>query len=687
MYRNENKNKEVYCGKMDQLVYNNRYTLNKSTERISTYQSHHKHTKNSRSYNNYSQEYDNTKYPRKNITGPYTNKSNINKPNEDKYSPINLIQSFYSHNNKIIDNLVQNYNKYKIILVHDQNQNYKQQLLQYSYNDLFNNLSKIFILNEPTFIVMENFDIENKFCWLNFKLISNFMSNNINNKKLIKLIIISENTEILLKYIPDNLEKFIKIINNNNAVTIFDDKSVKYPFSSCERYKHAAEIVKNYVNKKCHGNYLVLVPNKEQVFIVKKYLSDVFSNIYIINNNNLPKYETQAETQIYIATEDISHQLLKNLKINTIIDTMTTYKKSDNVAWKSKISCLIYKNILEKNGTYVCMTSESFYLSLPDYNHESLNIRDIITILNVGSNYIDLLICDNVKILLKYMHDNGICDANNNLTEIGKFCNDLPLEIRNSLLLNHLNKQIESNISIYLCILCTIELYGTGIFVWPKKSENEDIITYSMRVDDIISELENKYGGYSDIDTIFNVWKDLINKCSTLSMLDVRKYCETNSLNFNVFKRIISLIRECIKINHIKNYQLKISFNKNEITIPSNKEFSTILYKALEISHNDLKATIFHNYKSGKSDILLGNKIYRIDNRSIHTMDTANDSNKIYYVLSFNNYAMTRGENINIVNLLHTISLENEYTFEDMFDDLKNLDGYNSDNYAELFPD
>nr|AEX62538.1 putative ATP-dependent helicase [Moumouvirus Monve] len=685
MYRSEKKNREIFYGKMDQMINNNRFIHNnKPIETVTNYQSYHKDKKIYKPHNNYSQKYDSRKHPQKNITGHY-----INKTHENTYLPINFIQSSHiQQDQKFINGLLQDYYNYKFILVNSYNKNHGQFISQYSHEDLFNNLSKIFVSNEPIFIIIQDFDIENKFCWLNYKLIINFMLDAlINNNKIIKLVIVSENTEILLKLLPDNISKFIKVIKNDNHITIFDDKSIEYSLNSRERYQHAAEIVQNYVNKKYYGNYLILVPGKEQAQLVEKYFSTTSLNIHIINNNNLPKYVKYSETQIYIATEDTSHQLLKNLKINIIVDTMTTCKNSENITWKSKNSCMCHKNILESGGLYICMTSETFYLSLPNYKHQPFNMMDIMKILNMGSTFIDILNCNNINNLLESMHNYGICDANNKLTNIGKFCNDFPLEIKNSLLLYHLNKQIESNISIYLCVICTIELYGTGIFIWPKKSDNEDIITYSMRVDDIIGELENKYGGYSDIDTIFNIWKDLIDECSTLSMLDVRKYCDTNGLNFGILKKIILLVRECIKINHRKNYGLKISFDKNEFIIPSNKEFSVIFYNALEQSHKDYKATICHNYKSGKSDILLGNKIYRIDNRSIHTMDTANNSNKIYYVLSFNNYAMARGDNINIVNLLHTIRFENEYTFEEMFDESEYINYDSSDNFTELFPD
>ncbi|AVL95001.1 putative ATP-dependent helicase [Moumouvirus australiensis] len=677
MYRSD-KTGEVFFGKMDQMVSNNHLVRNKSTEKVTNTQYPYKKYK---PQNYYSQEYKNPKYIKNNRF--------LNKPNENICLPINFIQSsYFQHDKKFIDNLLQTYNDFRFIFVNNQNIASKHFFSQYSHEDLFNNLSKILNHNKPTFIIIQDFDIENKFCWLNYKFITNFISETLkNNNTMIKLVVMTENIDVLTKLIPEHISKYIQIIKNNNSVIIFDDKSIEYPLNSHQRYQRATEIVKNYMNKKYRGNYLILVPNKEQAQIVNKYFSDSFYNIHIINSNYPLKSIKYTETQIYIATEDISYQILKNLKINIIIDTMLTHKNSDNITWKSKNSCMSYKNILESNGLYICMTSESFYSSLPEYKSLTFDMVDVMKILNMGFKYIDILSHKNINKLLKSMCDYGICDLNNNLTDIGKYCNEFPLEIKNSLLLYHLNNQAESDISIYLCILCTIQLYGTGIFVWPKKSDNEDIVTYSMKIDDIITDLENKYGGYSDIDTIFNVWKDLIGKCNTLNMLDIRKYCDANGLNFGVLKKIIILVRECVKINNIKNYGLKISFDKNQFVIPSNKEFSIIFYSALEKSHKDYQATIYHNYKSGKSDIVLNNKIYRVDNRSIHKMDTSNDSNKIYYVLSFNNYAMSRGDNINIINLLHTVCLENEYTFEEMFEDPQDLSNNSSDEFTELFPD
>lgn len=584
--------------------------------------------------------------------------------NEVKHD-INFLQyDTNKNNNRRISDIIQNleHNYPKIIISRsycDNNDNLKT----LSTNDLYLELIRYHKYPTHLAVIMLDFNIEDKYCLMCFAILANMITT---SKTKVKLVVITHNIDGINNLIGN---KWNDKINYTRAkylpITVFDDKSQKYDCNNNELYVRAAQIVNEYLKKRNKGNYVIIVPNTTMANVVKQHIH--YSNINIIDEDKKITF-VNSDTSISIILTEKSY-LLKYMHIDVIIDTLVTSNNGE-LSYQSKNNCMMIQCALKSNGIYIAMTNSDTYNKLPRYVPPKINSGDIINLINSTSNYNDILSwfdTNTVHEVIEKLQLLGICDSNNNLTAMGKFCQKFPLEINNSIFIYRLNEKLQANIAIYICVLCTIQLYGSGLFIWPKKSNNEDVLCHTMRIDDMISWIENKYAGYSDVDTIFNIWTDAFKTCNLLSLFEMRRYCDINSLNFHLFKRIIHLVRDCIQANVDNNFGLNLSFDIHDMIIPPKQDFSLTFFEILQQSHPDCEARIIHNFRVGKSHVYCGNQTFRIDNRCIHTMDTANDDQKTYYILSRNNYTANKGQDIHVVNVMHSIPSINENKSTDIF--------------------
>ena len=86
---------------------------------------------------------------------------------------------------------------------------------------------------------------------------------------------------------------------------------------------------------------------------------------------------------------------------------------------------------------------------------------------------------------------------------------------------------------------------GSGLFYWPKK-KNEDISNYSMRKDEFIQKIEDNFIGYSDIDTIFNIWTEICRSINPFYLTDLHIFCKCHMLNFKHFQNAVDLLKICL---------------------------------------------------------------------------------------------------------------------------------------------
>ena len=227
----------------------------------------------------------------------------------------------------------------------------------------------------------------------------------------------------------------------------------------------------------------------------------------------------------------------------------------------------------------------------------------------------------------------------------------------------------DPNVFIHLIVLCTINCYDTGIFVLPKRIPNEDNVMYNMRCDDVVQKIEDNFAGYSDTDTIFNIWIKILSTINPFYLTNLKKFCYEHKLNFRCFKNAIILMKQCMNIiNNSKNEfngefrysngftdrnsngftgAFAIYHNVGQFNKPNMKIVSKTFYKLLELTHWDCKINIDSNMMAYCGDV-----VYRIDHNSIHKMDLGNNFKKIYYAM-VRTKKNTKNGQIDMVNIIH----------------------------------
>ena len=286
-------------------------------------------------------------------------------------------------------------------------------------------------------------------------------------------------------------------------------------------------------------------------------------------------------------------------------------------------------------------------------------------------------------------------DRKYTVTNMGNFCEEFPLSERSASMLYHLHKMRYTNKSnkdkldnksnkdklddnkmsveslfLHLAVICTIDTYdthGAGIFYWPQKKTDEDIIIHSTKMDDAIKKFEDNFAGYSDIDTIFNVWIRICTTINPFYLTNMRQFCNTYSLNFHKLKLIIDLLKKCITIGNTQPINLNIYCNFQKFHVPDLHQLSRTFYSLLELTYQDFETTITkaHNGKfvaNCNNDLL---DKYQIDIKSIHKMELGNDLNKVYYTVCHTECQTNKGK-IKIINVLHALPNECE-SEEDSF--------------------
>lgn len=465
----------------------------------------------------------------------------------------------------------------------------------------------------------------------------------------------------------------------------FDNVSSHYGMDADQRYLRAAHLAYQYHQKKHPGVYLIFVPGKQEIEIVinslkKKFMdnADIYGAHGDLTIDELLKIhepEKDKKRKIVVAT-NIAEYSLTIENVSLVIDTLThreatsTLDESTQVDlyWISKASSKQRKGRTGRTcpGIYVIMQTEENYHNLPEIGIpeiERITISyEILLLLKFGlepkivlSNILsEWQIEMNIGLLNKLGFIETVLPSSIKVSDMGDFCSEFPLSIRKSAILYHLKQLDDPNIFLYLAVICTLNCYGSGIFVWPKKLDSDDNFTYSLKYNDTLQKLEDEFAGYSDVDTIFNIW---IKICSTINPFyipDLRSFCVSHNLNFRRFKETINLLKQCIIIGNRNNIALYVQHNVNTFSKPNVNDLNKMFYYLLKLTHDDYKTTIRFN-SSGDAVAICCGVEHRIDNKTVNKMNLGNNTNKIYYSLVRTQRKNKKGI-VRIVSVLHGIS-------------------------------
>lgn len=468
---------------------------------------------------------------------------------------------------------------------------------------------------------------------------------------------------------------------------IFDEESQQYSAESDERYFRAAKIAYEYHTNCYNGHYLIFVPGKVEIDTVIDHLINLFGFSYNSDINILAAH-SELPIEELMAIHDNSNKIKRKIIVATnvaecsitienvslVIDTLTHKIATSGIdesiqlklEWISKSSSMQRKGRTGRTccGTYIVLQSEEFYTSLlenivPELTRNSISYN-ILNLMNCGldpkiilapiineqyvQTYIKLL--DYLEFIEKITFN---FRSYYDVTSKGMFCSHFPLDIRKSAIVYHICESRDPDLFMYLCIICTVSCFGSGIFYFPKRKQDQSYLEHGFQNEEILNDIREKYEGYSDIDTIINVWVHMLQNINIFYLTDVKKYCQINHLNFKRIKDSILLLKKCITI--CKNMGIIINYHFESFYKPPIKILSFNFFHLLSMTHQEYITTMTQSY--GKTIILCCNLEHKIYNRHIHTMKLK--PNQIYYSL-VRSQNSSHNKSVRFINVIHGIS-------------------------------
>src|ERR1700733_12734648 len=274
-------------------------------------------------------------------------------------------------------------------------------------------------------------------------------------------------------------------------------------------YIRAATIAFNKIKFMKKKTILIIVPSHREVMIVfEKINQSNISNlkIYLIyDDESLKKSKNQNQSDKWITivtTSYVSSPIIYESSV--VIDTFTCLNSNSDLGSEqlSKISKSMSSRHMLKTGrytfgNYVALISETEYKSLQERLENDIPYLYLLKLKEINMNPINILegivetILINSKMnlleILGFMKDKNMWN----------YCFKFPIGIRYAVMIYNMYLSNEPYIFLHLAVICTLNLYRSGIFYFPK---NSMLYTSSIKF------VNNKFKGSTTIDTIFNIW-------------------------------------------------------------------------------------------------------------------------------------------------------------------------------------
>lgn len=514
----------------------------------------------------------------------------------------------------------------------------------------------------------------------------------------------------IIQMLPTKPSLLSYTFQQQSITTVFDTTSEKIASDCKIRLLRAIDIANQYHKNGYNGTYLIFLPSSEDVDMVANILKKKFDNninLKLLQANGLTNYSqfylsSKGKQAFHQHSDDNSKMNVRNstknllnnpenpthirkiilavpdaeyyplmdnvtLVIDTLIQKKINSHTNSDISWITVANSDQRKSKLDPkcSGTYVVMQSQNNYLKLVEKIEPEIKttlidhyiLRLIKYKLNPYLIFSPVISKSHISKCCNLLKKIGFFGDKLILTDMGNFCYEFPIDIRKAAIIYHLYKLGNTNIFLYMAVICTLNCYGSGFFVWPKKKPNEDALAHSMRCDDVVDQFEKKFGGYSDIDTLFRIWAQMFLTMNPFYITDLKFFCQKNQLNFKCFKDAIQLLKKCIIIVN-KYFYYNTNFIKSSLI--DYEELSNTFYSLLSQTHSDYETTIVH--KSNGNTVAICNGIeYKIDRKAIHLMNVGNSSKKIYYSL-VQTHKCTKKGTIRIINVLHAIIDESDTT-------------------------
>ena len=498
-----------------------------------------------------------------------------------------------------------------------------------------------------------------------------------------KLVLVTASvTKDLLSLLP-----IPPLIISCNAKTPFGVETI-LDGETEQPYTRAAEIAHQYHKTGYDGTYIIFVPSRVEIEIVTRKLQMLFGpgtnyldivevhnglSISELNKTRRPPFYSRRK--IVLCT-NVAEYFVTMDNVSLVVDT-ATYREAcltTDETSSANPSCITKmisiqcqrRTGITREGKYILTTSkEKFDNFAPDLEPQMQRLCIMTDILTLLKYNLDPSILKQVSELSISMSMNKLRALNlimySNqkylVTEMGHFCSKFPLDLRKSAMLYHLKKSSEPNVFLYLAVICTLNCYSGGMISLPKKNPGETHLTYSMRKKLVLRTFHKKFAGYSDVDTIFNIWIEICTHINPFYITDLKNFCHRFRLNFPKFKEIASVLKQCVFIGNDPKIGLNASYAGTKFDPRLMPDFSQKFYQLLELTHCDFKTSVFHNFNGGLTGICQG-AVHKVDGYTICKMNMGSNLNQIYYSIVRTQRITKMGFPIKIINIMHTVPQE-----------------------------
>lgn len=446
-------------------------------------------------------------------------------------------------------------------------------------------------------------------------------------------------------FIENMPKESIYIIPDESYPVAIQYINKQYDTADAQRYMDIINLIISLHNSSTKGHFLIFVPGSADVELIVSHIEKI-SNILA-----LPAYRELTSDQINLIYNPVIDPIRKVVVATNIVETAITIPDVgvviDSMLEKRAETSrtgglrLVTTNISRASakqrcgrtgrtmaGTCYRMMIERDYDRLEESRPPELTQVPIhnyvMELLNTGLNpknimpNVDQFKLSETIVLLRQLN---LVDINNKVIEGGNFVAELPLGVRNGVILwDWLNQGYPPFVGIVIVSL--IDSWDPPYFYLPRKGKDESQHVFNLRLQEHIDKYFHPYMGKSDIETMINMWHDLMNNIGgynikDIDMGDVKFWTAQHSINFKKIRELLNIIRQIInRIN--TNYKDKYTIQIGPFTTDGAMK----VFKPLAIkSYKDREMTLISSM--GSRNLYYHrptNTKYSLDNKAVNML-------------------------------------------------------------------
>jgi len=411
------------------------------------------------------------------------------------------------------------------------------------------------------------------------------------------------------------------------------DKDINAESASGELYIETARLAISVHktlqgNKDNGGHMLIFAPGSNEVETIARLINEgnldnaiVITAFGSMQQSDISKiYEEPKEpnTRKIIIATNLAESSITLPGLGIVIDTLVEKRAETSMTGGFRLSLrLISKDSARQRsgrtgrtrpGICYRMCTKSLYDKLEDHRPSEIDrvpIHNVVMELyDVGLSPTEVLtdapktkIIDSLGILtnLGFLQ---VYNGNYRVTDMGHFAPAFPLGIRNiAVLWNWIHSP--NKYPIFPCIVAVslIDCFGPPYFWYPRRSINEKMEDYYIRLDAHREKYFNQFRGPTDVDTMLNMWSSLTTYIRGIDRRSERifKWCQNNSINNKKIQELLQIIHQCIKALERAGYKIDIGSFTTAGVITALRPILKVVYGDMTLKWS--KGLIYiHNY-------------------------------------------------------------------------------------------